>query len=144
MQQQDLQKAAQTFEEELKKELQEALYPDFPEKVSNYVHSALRHESLATLGCGLQTFRDVLAGKTDLYTVSFLLNALQARTAIELGMNMNLEEYADFQEVVSDTAAKWNGYVQPMKEHLQKRIMAQQKLSQGVPAGKIVRVPGKA
>lgn len=137
----DIQQAAQAFEEHLKTELQAAPFPDFPEELRGYIPDAMVHESLATLGCGLETYKDVVAGKTDLYTTSFIINALQARTPAE--MRMSLERYHAFQDLVADTAAKWNGYVQPMKEKLGRRMQAQHTINQGVPAHKKIHLPGR-
>jgi DNA integrity scanning protein DisA with diadenylate cyclase activity len=138
--QNQMQAAAEAFEQQLKKDLQANHLPEMPElmTIRNHIKQALRHESMATLGCSLETYRDVVNGASDLYSVSFAVNSLQARTPQEL--NLNVSEYLLVQEDVATVATAWNDIVEPLKKALARKLQTQARISQGVPGNKLVSI----
>jgi hypothetical protein len=135
---QQLKETAAQFEEALKAALTTTVFPDYPEWAATTAKQSLHFESQETLGCGLETFKALMRGDNDLYTASFALNSLQARTPKELGLS--LKAYIELQEAVAELAAKWNGYVQPIKEKLAKKLAVQARISEGLPNGKMVKI----
>lgn len=130
---------AQQFEDVLKAELKSKVFPEYSERLGRFAKLALAYESQSTLGCGLDTYEAIARGDNDFYTASFAINAVQARTPKDLAMY--LPEYLELQQHVAELAAKWNGYVQPIKEKLSRKFQAQARISQGVPKSKLIGLP---
>ncbi len=125
---------AQDFEKELKQELQKielstALPPE-------WIRQALTHESCSSLGCSLETLKNILSGSTNAYSLSFLVSALQSKTPLQ--MEMSVEEWIVLQERVSVVAFEWNEKVEPIKTKLMRKMQANQRIQRAVPPQKII------
>lgn len=135
------------YNAEIEKALKAQMFPVeiLPEFFNNYLQATLVYESRVTLGCDIETFKNIhLISQTErgalsMFEMGFILNAMERRTPSEWLARI---DYLEAMGEVAHMTAKWNEIVTPIKNSIIKKLQTQAKISQGVPAGK--QLIGKA
>lgn len=134
---QDIQAA---FQAEIEKVLKAQYFPadEIPSLFLSALETTLHFESIATMGCDMETFKRIHRPTTigiTLYDMGFILNAMERRTPFEYSRH-NKFGYLECIEAARSMSDRWNVIVNPIKQSIMTKLKTQARISQGVPSGK--------
>lgn len=120
-------KLMQDFETKFREELQKVEFPTEAKTKLFFDHKgiAIASKSIMKLGCDVETYEKIIqiegTGKEmDLYTISFVINAIEQSSPFDLDLQPN--EYLELIKQTRVMAAKWNELVEPIKTRVSEEL----------------------